>query len=377
MKKEIQTSNVLINNAPIDDRPSYGKELYRTDAKGRKELLRGTDYNTELLRQRARRAAEGYKDSIRTDALGFGIERDLVERDNQIWSEERAPLVAAAFIPMDSNASRYANARYYEWRKKTMLGKALVKASLNGVNANIPNVSGYMEAQQESIWNVMTSYSLTVEEMLMGDRLAFNFGAEYAAEARDSITRTIDEMLLFGSEDLDIDGFFNHPDIPTTTITGGNWYTGGSTSEQILADIQVAINAIDEAVARNSVTMGPMADTVVMSDRIHKFLQSTRTFSTATNETALDVIKNRHPELSWDNYTYELRGKGVGGDDRMMFYKKDPNVIKAAIPVPYQERPLLQNAYDETVHAYARFVPVIVHDKRSLRYVDVTVVDPG
>jgi hypothetical protein len=360
----------------IGTMPDLGKELYREDSAGTQILLTGFDYNREAMKRQIVRGI-GADKYMRVDAASLALEEDLRHRKTQFWETPQRPLVAETFVPMDPEASSFADATEYVWEKRTRLGEAEMHSSLNGVN-KAPDVDEYAEFQKASIINAIISYGWTVEDDRIGGRIGYNFGMRRASLARDAIKNAFDRFLLTGASvgGKTFYGLFNHASITPVSGATGDWYNyavGGSTSAlEIFEDFRLLYTACLDAVYKVSGSNGEESpDTVAMSDRMESFLRLTKVDS--TNRTSfMDELKKDYPEIKNWLVHRDLRDRDAGGTkDRILMYRKDPRVIAAAVPLAYQERPMIQEAFGQKVYAFGRIAPCELHDKRLIQYLDI------
>lgn len=362
-------STVRFTSGVLSPVPRLGDERYRTDSRGERHLLTGFDHNREMMKEMILRA-KSQDPAFRVDAGSLAVERDLNARKAQFWEQPQRPLVAEQFVPMDPEAASFTNSRKYEWEVRDRQGVAEMHASLNGVT-EAPDVSESASLQEAPIYNQVISYGWTVEDELYGSRLGYNFGTRRAQLAREAIDLSTDRFLLTGAGVSGGTGLFNDGNITPVTGSTGDWYTypaGGTTIAQVLADFQLLFDAVRTATIAAS-GAEEMADTVAMSDRIESFLRHTVVDPT-NRMTVLEELKAKYPEISNWLFHKDLRDINAS-KDRIVFYRKDPRVVAAAVPVPYQELPMERAGFATKIYAYGRVAPVALHDARLIQYLDV------
>jgi hypothetical protein len=349
--------------------PDSDRQLFRVD-NGIKIPLVGFDYNREHCKREILSAVQG-NPRLRTDAAGLFLEEDLRARKQEFFEAPRRPLAAEEFVPMDPEAASFADAKEYTWEVRTPQGGAEMHASLNGVT-EAPDVSESANFQNEPIVNAIISYGWTVEDELYGGRTGYNFGMRRAALARDAIALAFDKFLLTGGtfDGAAFTGLFNKNDTSETGETG-DWHTapGTTTVAEVKADFKLLFDAWRNAAYVAGASGIDAPDTVAMSDRIESMLRHTMVDAT-TRTSILDELKRDYPEItSWLPHR-DLRDI-KSSKDRILMYKKDPRVIAAAVPVAYQERPIMQTPFGQKVYAFGRIAPVALHDGRLLKVLDI------
>jgi hypothetical protein len=356
--------------------PAFGQEIIRTDSKGGKRMLTGFDHNMEIKRRQIAMQL-ALDPMVRADAAGLALEEDMRHRKTQFWETPQRQLAAEQFLPMDPEAGSYANAEEYAWELRSRFGKAEMHASLNGIT-EAPDVMENGVWHKVPIYNAVVSYGWSVQDEMVGGRIGYNFGTRRAQLARDEIADAFDRFLLVGGSfaGLDVKGLFNSAAITPVTGATGDWYTVGTTTteDEIFADFRLLYDAWRDANHNaGSLNSLEMPDTVVFSDRIESLLRHTPVDPNGTNRMSiLEELKARYPEVtSWLTHS-DLRDVDSTGDlDRVLLYKKDARVLQGAIPVAYQERPMIVEPFGQRVYAYGRVAPVEIHNVALVQYLDV------
>jgi hypothetical protein len=284
------------------------------------------------------------------------------------------------FLPMDPEAASFANAEEYCWEVRTRTGQAAMHNSLNGVT-EAPDVSEGAEFKKVPIVNGVISYGWNVQDELTGSRIGYNFGTRRAQLAREELARTFDVFMSLGGTfgGKTFTGLFNHSaitpfDADTSAI--GDWHTIPTTTTvaPFFSDFHNLYNAwLDDAFRAGSLAGADVPDTLAMSDRIESKLRSTAV-GTDNRMSLLEELKQRYPEISNWLVHRDLRAtNGTSTDDRVVMYRRDPRVVAGAIPVAYQETPMIAQPYGQKVYAYGRIAPVEVFDTRLVKYLDVKI----
>lgn len=371
----MDTVKLSLGSHTIGAMPNAGEQI--RDAQGR--VLTGFDHNRERI-ARELRAHLSANPLMRADAGSLALEEDLRHRKARFWETPERPLVAETFVPFDPEAASFADVDKYLWEKRTTLGEAKLHQALNGITS-APDVSEYAEFQEEEIINAIISYGWNVQDEMVGARINYNFGTRRAELARRAIRRTFDRVLLNGATvgakvfrglfTLDTAAPGKGAVTPVSGLTGA-WYTfpaGGTTLNQILADFKLIWDSYLNAVYKATGSDEDVPDTFAMSDRMESFLRHTSI--DATNRTTLlDDLKAKYPEIKNWLVHRDLRDV-TASKDRNILYRKDPMVVAAAVPVTYQERPMIQEPFSQRIYAYGRVAPLVLHDARLIQYADI------
>lgn len=362
-----------------DIEPPIGRELYRTDSKGRKVRLVGEDYNRALwenlceVRQQREYEALGY---VRSDAAQSAPHAHRFTK-SQLWETPEEPLVALEYIPMDPEAGSFAGHEEYEWARVTDDGKATLVANLGGVT-EYPQVDNFLQMQKSKILKAVIAYSITHEEERKQARMPYNILDRKARWARRAIERTFNDFLLRGG--FGNNGLFNFIDgtegFNLHTPTNADWYLTGATSDEIIAEFiamhDAIVNRMSSASVASSAGLGP--DTVIMAHNIYSYLDSNSYDSSGGegSKSILRVLQDRMPQISnwyWDT---ALNTFVDSNSNRILMYRKSPDVLAAAIPTAYQEGVMLEMPhFKRQVAAFGEVAPLVIHDRRPTAYMDV------
>lgn len=360
--------------------PAVGRELFRERNDGSRVLLTGYDYNREAMKRQIMQFAAS-RPELRADAVGLALEEDLRHRKAQFWDQPQRPLVASEFVPMDPEAAAFADAEEYSWEVRTPYGEAQMHASLNGVT-EAPDVSEGAEHRKVPIVNAVVSYGWNVQDELVGSRIGYSYATRRAQLARNEIARAFDKFLLTGGtfSGKTFEGLFNLSEVTTfdADVSGtGQWYLSGTTVQNIKDDFRnLYDNWLAGAYKAGSANSVDAPDTVAMSDRLESLLRH-RPVGTDNRMSVLDELKATYPEITNWLVHRDLRGiNGSSADDRVVMYKRDPMVVAGAVPVAYQEQPIMQTPYGQKVYAFGRVAPVEPHILQLIQYLDVETVAP-
>jgi hypothetical protein len=360
--------------------PSADKARYRTDARGRQVELTGYDYNRQLMAERLKgelvRASrtDRFRGEIREDAIG--LEEDLRVAKEQFWETPERPRAAAEFIPMDPEAAKFASAEEYRWSVFTRTGKAELHRSLHGVNQTT-DVGEFEEQRKSEILNSTISYGWTTQEEINQPLLSYDFGTKRAKAARDAMDEVHDQLWLNGATvgGVTYAGLFTLSGV-TTQTSANSWNAADnatqSTLEAILDDIRRTYEAWQDASFHaGTLNNSELPDTVLMSDRVFTKLSKELRVNQFATGSLFEHLQVLYPEIKNWGVHRDLREAAGANTDRLIMYKKDARVLAAALPVPYQEQPMIQQPYGSKIFAYSRVAPVEVHDLRLIQYLNV------
>jgi hypothetical protein len=213
-------------------------------------------------------------------------------------------------------------------------------------NANSGDVANadIMRAKYETgVEMAAIGYRYNTEELMQAQMLGVNLTAEKAKVARRVAEEFIDQSALFGNAEKGFVGLVNNPEVTVTPIPangGGNsslWVN--KTPQQILADFNAALTGI-----YTSTNTVELADTVLVP--VADYTQiATTPFNAYSEKTILAYIREHNvytAETGMQLNVRSVRGldtSGVGGVGRIIAYRKDPEVLKLHLPMPFRFLP--------------------------------------
>lgn len=320
---------------------------------------------------------EAMTPGMRCDANATGfLARDLVYVSRDIQRVIYEKLRAAEFIPITTEVP--FGAEGWTYRQSDRRGKALKSAHLAGDDA--PNADVNMEEFPFPVTYAKGAYEYSLEEMAKTAFSVANGGVpfplirEKAFACAEMIAESLDEMMRIGEPLTGITGFFNNPNVPVITLTNGEWNNSGTTPEQILADLaEIEDDVIDESRDIHTVSklILPTAYEGVLRNK--KVTDSERTiwqyfFGTPQQPGTARMLKELHRWVALNDAV----GDDVGVDDppQGIAYTPNPELVRAEIPVPYQELAPEVKGFGWKVNAFAVFGGVVFKRPLAARYIE-------
>lgn len=257
-------------------------------------------------------------------------------------------LISGQIVPISPELP--AGAQTYSYRLLTAVGSAKILS--NGAD-DLPEVSNFMERRIGYVRTLANQYSFTWEDMIHAEYANMNLDTSLAITAREIMEREADLLGYDGSSEFNLLGLINHPNVPTYTVTNDGNSNGGSsstrwihkTNAQIYRDltqfaretkVQTKYSESPDVIALPSTQYDLIATTVYGTDSDRTILQIFLEAQRISKGGVQDVIPVPY-----------LEGKGAGGTDLMMSFRRRADKVKYHI------------AQDFTQH---------VTDKDGLRY---------
>ena len=266
-------------------------------------------------------------------ALGFLINQTsyIEQQVNEIvYPDIQYP----ELIPVDTSAGEFAKSVTYYSSDK--YGEA---NWINGNSDDIPLAGTEMTKFQTPVYTAAIGYSFGWEEVNQAMLLGRNLQADDAAAARRAYEEMVDRVAILGDSRKGFQGLINNSSVNAASATNGDWGGTGTTSDQVLEDVNNALLAVGSSTLYTSI-----ADTLLLSFGKMNFLATTRLGD--TERTLLSFLRENNTYTAMTGRPLMIRGvrgletAGVGGTERMIAYRRDPSVLKLHIPMPHRFLPV-------------------------------------
>jgi hypothetical protein len=242
-------------------------------------------------------------------------------------------------IPVDTSAHPFAQSvTYYSGNK---FG---VARWINGNADDIPMAGSERTQYKTPVYTAAIGYGYGWEEINQAQMLGVNLTADDAMAARRAYEEMIERVALYGDAEKNFEGMIDYTGITAVSATNGDWDGTGTTDDQILQDVNDALLGQAAGVLY---TTGAMADTLLLSPGRLNLLATRRLGDTTI--TLLEFIRTNNTYSAMTGRPLTMRGvrgletAGAGNTQRMIAYRRDPNVLKLHIPMPHRFLPVFQS----------------------------------
>jgi len=286
----------------------------------------------------------GYRHTDAAITSVFARQLEVIEA--QIEREEFPPLKSATYIPYVSEGGDWAESITHRQITDYGVAKWVTERA-----TDIPMVGVSASEATRTIGNFADGWRYTHWDIARAAYLSISVDTEKARIARDGILRFHNNVAAIGDSALGYTGLAN-----ATVITDGNAALSNAADKfdsddpiEIVTGLSRFINKIEQDTKENH-----RANTCLMPIR-HLQVLATRPYGAAENPTAiLDVLKTRHPGVTFDSWE-ALADVGAGGLDRIIAYDKNPGVVKYHAPVVFKQMPpFLKDAWTIETVGYGR-----------------------
>ena len=268
-------------------------------------------------------------------ALGFLINQTsyIEQQVNEIvYPDIQYP----ELIPVDTSAGEFAKSVTYYSSDK--YGEA---NWINGNSDDLPLAGTEMTKFQTPVYTAAIGYSFGWEEVNQAMLLGRNLQADDAAAARRAYEEMVDRVAILGDSRKGFQGLINNSSVNAASATNGDWGGTGTTSDQVLEDVNNALLAVGSSTLYTSI-----ADTLLLSFGKMNFLATTRLGD--TERTLLSFLRENNTYTAMTGRPLTIRGvrgletAGVGATERMIAYRRDPSVLKLHVPMVHRFLPVHQ-----------------------------------
>lgn len=300
-------------------------------------------------------------------AMGFLIsQRSHIE--TQVWETKYPDITYQEFVPLDFSANPWAKSVTYFSMDKA--GKA---GWLHGRGRDVPLVDINSEKHETEIRMAGIGYDYSIEEINVARTQGINLDAVKAMVARRAYEEHVEDVAYDGDEAVGFEGLLGHSAVTAADVADGaattpEWST--KTPDEILLDVNNALTGV--WITTKTVAM---ADTILLPLSQYS-LVATKRLSDTSDITILEWIEknNIYSKVTGQKLTIranrKLAGKGSGGSDRMVAYRRSPEVVKMHIPMRLQFVAPQPEIFRIVVPGMYRLGGVDVRLPKEIRYYD-------
>lgn len=269
-------------------------------------------------------------------ALGFVISQ-TTHVEQQVNETVYPDIQYPQLIPVDTSANPLAQTVTYFSSDKFGAAKWI-----NGNADDIPLAGTEKSKHETSVYEAGIGYGYGWLEVRRAMMLGQSLQADDAMAARRAYEEMVDRVALKGDAEKGFQGLINNSSVDAASAPTGDWGGTGTTSDDVLNDVNSALLAVGTGTLYTSV-----ADTLLLSFDKMNFLATTRLGDTET--TLLRFLRENNTYTAMTGRPLTIRGvrgletAGALGTQRMVAYRRDPQVLKLHIPMPHQFFPVHQD----------------------------------
>jgi hypothetical protein len=273
-----------------------------------------------------------------------------------------AELKARKFIPLDSEVDNAAEVVTYE--QYEMVGMAKI---LSSYGTDLPRADVKGREFSSRVRPIATSYAYDIQEVRASLRGKKNLPQRKANAARRAAEQEIDRIARAGDAAHGLLGFLNQPNVPFYIIPNGAsasplW--ANKTPDEVVEDLNGIANSVVDTTKEVEIP-----DTLILPTDKYNYVASKR-MGDGSDVTILKHFLGATPYIKTVESWYALKGAGVGGTDRAVCYRKDPDAVVLVIPQEFEQFPPEQKGLETVIACHARVGGVVFHYPLSAVYAD-------
>ncbi len=284
-------------------------------------------------------------DLIREDASIFTA-RQLDYVRTGVYDRKMPPMKGLALVPPSSDVPEWAETITYSLYDHVGMAKVISNYADDLPRADV--------AKAEITIRVKTigdSYGYNINELIASNATGANLPTRKGDAARRAVEIKLNVIGMVGDAPYGLYGLTNHPNIGTTTITGG--WTAATDADVLLADLDAIYDGIrvqSKGVhTPNVIALPTLAHSIITSKRLPD----------SNGMTVAGFFLNKHPGLRFDEMA-ELEGAGPGGEDLIIAGEFNAGNITHDVPMQFNQLPAQARNLELVVPCMARTAGVSV-----------------
>jgi hypothetical protein len=210
---------------------------------------------------------------------------------------------------------------------------------ISDYSKDFPRVDVFIREEYAPIKGIGASFGISIDEMRSAAFAKRPLSTMKATAAQRAMNQEFERVALLGDVANGLVGMFALPNVTTFTVavkaaTGTTWGNGSgvgagnATPDEILVDLNKLVSQV-----RTLTNDNEYIDTILMPIAQHNVLK-TKARSSTSDTTILEFFLNNNPGIEVIAVP-RIAGKGAGATDRMMGYRRDPDVIELPEPLPF------------------------------------------
>lgn len=294
-------------------------------------------------------------------ALAFLISQ-IAHIEQQVYEIKYPDITYANDVPVDTAAG--------EWVKTiTFFSEDRVGAAkfINGNAYDVPFADVNHEKFESVVEMAGIGYRYGIEELNQARMLGQSLDARRAMSARRAYEEFANDIAYSGNSSKGWKGLINSTAVTPANVAGAVW--ASKTADEILNDINTGITGMWSATktvelagsVRLPLDQYALLFTKRLGDttmNLHEYIKKNNIYTAQTGQ-ELDIRALR-----------QLDGAGAGATDRMIAYRKSPDVLKMHIPMPLQFLLPQQKGLGFEVPGMFRLGGVDIRLPGAVRYLD-------
>ena len=301
-------------------------------------------------------------------ALGFLLSQ-VTNIESEVYAIRYADIQYPKLVPVDT--SGYPWARTVTYFTYDHVGQA---DWMNGDASDMPFAELARTKFETTVESAKIGYRYSLEEVNQAMLIpGMNLSADKAAAAKRAADELVERVVISGDARKGFLGLVNQTVVPQLAVpngASGSPLWANKTPAEILADVNNALVG-----AWSTTNQVELHDTVLLPVPQYGTLAATPR-STTSDTTLMTYLQANNVYTSTTGQPLTVRtvrqlaGAGAGGSNRMITYRRDPQVLKFHMPMPHQFFPPQQRMLEFIIPGMLRLGGLDVRLPRGMSYND-------
>lgn len=301
-------------------------------------------------------------------ALGFLLSQ-VTTIESEVYAIRYADIQYPKLVPVDT--SGYPWAKTVTYFTYDHVGQA---DWMNGDASDMPFAELARTKFETTVESAKIGYRYSLEEVNQAMLIpGMNLSADKAAAAKRAADELVERVVISGDARKGFLGLVNQTVVPQVAVpngASGSPLWANKTPAEILADVNNALVG-----AWSTTNQVELHDTVLLPVPQYGTLASTPR-STTSDTTLMTYLQANNVYTSTTGQPLTVRtvrqlaGAGAGGSNRMITYRRDPQVLKFHMPMPHQFFPPQQRMLEFIIPGMLRLGGLDVRLPRGMSYND-------
>lgn len=267
-------------------------------------------------------------------ALGF-LMPSFHNVEAEVYARKYPSFDYASLLPVITEGNEWAAGTVF--RSSDIAGRA---DWLSGKGYDMPYADVTRGQHSHTYEMAGIGYEWTLEEMERASMEGRNLGTEKADAAKRIAEATLYGIAIEGDAEKGWTGLVNDPAVPAAdaaaTGSGSSTEWSSKTPDNILSDVNGAITGVYTSTGETEA-----ANTVLLPTAKYQYLATTpRSGNSDTSILSYLLANNAYTAETGQPLlirgTRALNGKGQGGSDRMVTYRRARDVVRFHLPMPHK-----------------------------------------
>lgn len=300
--------------------------------------------------------AAGFEDVQET--LLFARQLETIK--NRVYETKYPELKGRRFVPESREGG--ATSKFLTYR----IWDDYVMAKVVGnYSTDIPLVTSSAREVSVPYYTAADGYTYSVDDLRDAQAAGIPLIDRMAKAVRRGIELLRDEHTAFGTPEVGSFGLLNHPNVATLSLPNGDWGNVATTGLEMLEDLNFLVTTM--LTNTNEIFAG---DTLLLTIAAWRRISTTLlSASNGSNITVLQAFKAQNPGIDVESWT-KLSTASAANGPRMVFYKRDAEVLEFEVGVDFEQMPVEYHAMSYTVVCRAKWAGVQIQYPAAIMYVD-------